>query len=142
MIKHSKMVLGVVLLTSLSAPAVAQEAGDPARGKRLYGRCVTCHTLEEGRHRVGPSLYRIFDSPAGSAKGYDYSASLAAAGKNGLKWDAKSLSGYMADPVKFMRAYMNDEKASTKMVFRVTREQQRLDIIAYLKAVTGGQAPK
>jgi cytochrome c len=142
MLDYLKVAPAVLLMTVASAPATAQVAGDPEQGKRLYGRCVTCHTLEEGKHRVGPSLFRIFGAPAAAAKGFPYSVSLMAAGKQGLKWDAAALSAYMEDPLAFTRSYLKDPKATSKMAFRVPDEKQRLDIVAYLRSRTESQAPK
>ena len=129
-------------LTLLAGTAAAQTAGNPEQGKRLYGRCIACHTLDEGKHRVGPSLFDIFGATAGQVKGYRYSASLVAAGKKGLKWDTKSLVAYLADPRKFTQTYLEDPKATSKMVFRMPNEQQRLDIAAYLEAETSKQGAK
>ena len=86
--------------------------------------------------RVGPSLHGIFGAPAAAAKGYAYSASLVAAGKKGLKWDTETLVAYLADPRKFTQTYLSDPKATSKMLFRMPSEQQRLDIAAYLEAAT------
>ena len=118
-------------LSFVAGSAEAQKTGDPAQGKRLYGRCVACHTLDEGKHRVGPSLHGIFGAPAAAAKGYAYSASLVAAGKKGLKWDTETLVAYLADPRKFTQTYLGDPKATSKMLFRMPSEQQRQDA-AYL----------
>lgn len=126
-------------LVLFAGPAGAQKAGNAEQGKRLYGRCVACHTLEEGKHRIGPSLYGIFGAPAAAAKGYRYTASLVAAGKKGLKWNTEALVAYLLDPRKFTQTYLNDPKATSKMIFRMPNEQQRLDIAAFLEAETARQ---
>jgi len=53
-------------------------ATDPLiRGKKLYKRCITCHTLNEGgKHKIGPNLWMINGMKAGSQDGFAYSTAL------------------------------------------------------------------
>jgi len=53
-------------------------AADPLkRGRILYTRCKSCHTLEEGgKHRVGPNLWNIAGAKAGEKDGFAYSTTM------------------------------------------------------------------
>lgn len=97
--------------------------GDAAAGQRVFGQCRTCHTVEAGVNRVGPSLHALIGRTAGSVPGYTYST----ANKNsGVVWTEENLFAYLENP----RAYI----PGTKMSFVGLRQpQQRADVIAYLK---------
>lgn len=120
------IVAAVLVLTPPSGhSASAQEAlvGDPATGERLYrSRCFACHTLD--RDRVGPRHRDVFGRQAGKVAGYRYSDALAAAN---FEWTTATLGQWLKDPEAFV--------PGQKMNFRVTKDQDRADIIAYLESV-------
>jgi len=60
------------------------------RGAKLYKRCRACHTLDEGgRHKVGPNLWGIYGSKAGSKDGFNYSKAMAA---SDVVWDTPAVT--------------------------------------------------
>jgi cytochrome c len=71
--------LGTVALSSASG---AQEAADGER--LLQQRCGSCHSMEAGQNRLGPSLAGIFGQPAGRVEGARYSGAMRA---SNLVWD-------------------------------------------------------
>jgi len=80
--------------------AEVKEVSSLDRGRKLYKRCVTCHTLEEGgKHKVGPNLYAVFGATAGTKEGFKYSSVMA---ESGLVWTDENLNGYIENPAKFM----------------------------------------
>ncbi len=100
--------------------------GDPARGKRLYGQCQACHTVVEGRNRVGPTLYRIVGRQAGAVEGFDYSPANAEAD---FVWTEDALFAFLEAP--------NDYLPGNRMIFPgIPKEQDRADIVAYLKTIS------
>ena len=54
-------------------------------------------------------------------------------------WTEENLVSYLEDPNVFLKKFLNDngkaDKAtgSTKMIFKVPSEQDRKDVVAYLK---------
>ena len=72
-------------------PALAQEDGQTA----FNNHCRTCHTMEEGDHRQGPSLAGVFGRKAGSLAGYNYSASMK---QSGVVWNEDNLDEFIASP--------------------------------------------
>lgn len=115
----------LALTTALtSGAALADSDGDAAKGKKIFNKCKACHSLEEGKKKVGPSLFGIVGKAAGTVEGYKYSKAMK---ESGLTWDEATLDSFIKKPKKFLKG--------TKMSFAgLKKEDQREDLIAYLKA--------
>ena len=117
--------------TSTSSPKVETAAATVKTpeelGKKVYARCRTCHTLEQGgRHRVGPNLWGIFGKTSGTTEGFAFSKAMKEAA---IVWDEQSISDYVESPKTFM--------PGNKMVFVGLKKQvDRDNLIAYMKAET------
>ena len=100
--------------------------GDPAAGKEVFNQCISCHAVEAGQNKVGPTLHAIIGRPAGQIAGFHYSD----ANKNsGKVWTEQELYTYLANPQK--------EVPGTYMTFiGVSDPQKRADVIAYLQENT------
>lgn len=111
-------------LLSLAGAALAD--GDATRGKAVFRQCQSCHSLDEGANRYGPSLFHLLGRPVASAVGYNYSAAMKAFGAAGHVWDEATLGAYLVAP----RDYIPD----IRMAFAgLKRPDDIADIIAYLK---------
>ena len=97
---------------------------DVAKGEKTFALCRSCHVLDEGVNRVGPSLYKVVGRKSGSVAGYSYSD----ANKNsGVTWTTDVLFTYLKDPKGFM--------PGTKMAFPgIKDDQDRANLVAYLEA--------
>lgn len=117
----------LVLLTLLFAvPLPGHAAGDPVRGAEIFRKCVACHTVESGgRNRVGPRLHGLFGRRAGAVEGFRYSDALKG---SGLVWDDTTLDAYLKDSEGFV--------PGTRMYGGLTLDQDRADVIAYLRQAT------
>jgi len=117
--------------TSLSAPV--SNAQNAQRGEAIFKKCKSCHQIGEGaKNRTGPVLTGVIGRPAGAIEGFKYSASMAQVGAAGLVWNETLLFEYLAGPKKFLQSQLDDRKAKAKMSFRLKKEQDRRDVIAYL----------
>ena len=131
--------LGIALgLTfALGAPMVASSSA-LADGEKLFKRCAACHSLEEGKKKVGPSLFGIVGRKAGTVDGYKYSDINKQASEAGLVWTKENLVAYLEDPQKFLVAYVEaagmEPKKKTKMSFKLRKEDQRVGVVDYLAA--------
>ena len=86
----------VLLLSSLLLPASATAEED---GARAFTPCRACHSLDPAvRNLPGPNLSGVIGRAIGGAADFDYSPVLRKAREDGLRWDAKRLDAFLADP--------------------------------------------
>lgn len=112
--------LTTTLVTHISS---AQDSG---QGATLYQQqCGGCHSVEPNMHLAGPSLWGVVGRKAGSSAGANYSTAL----KNAdILWDSETLDEFLAAPSEFV--------PGTTKVVAVPDNQQRIDLIEYLKTLT------
>ena len=94
-------------------------------GKIMYMRCIPCHTVtKNGRNLVGPNLWGIVDSRAGTREGFQgYSESLK---KSDILWSRETLDLYIKDPAAFL--------PGTNMIYKgLPKEKDRAALLAYLE---------
>lgn len=116
--------------TEAAAPAPAAGAEyasfttDPAAGEKVFALCRSCHVLDEGVNRVGPSLHKVVGRKSGSVPGFAYSD---ANKSSGVTWTTDVLFKYLEDPKGFM--------PGTKMAFPGIKDaQDRANLVAYLES--------
>ncbi len=121
-----RRVLALTTLLAAMATGPALAAGDAAAGEKVFKKCKACHSLEEGKNKVGPSLAGVMGGQAGGVEGYKYSKAMA---NSEVTWDDASMDAFMTKPKKFL--------PGTKMSFPgLKKEADRADLIAYLKQET------
>ena len=97
------------------------------RGAKMFKRCKSCHTLEDGgRHKVGPNLYNIYGANSGSKDGFAYSKAMTGAD---IIWNDETLDGYIENP----RAYIPGNRMS---YVGLRKAPDREALFVYLKAQT------
>lgn len=105
-------------------------AADPAAGEKVFAKCVSCHTVEQGgANGIGPNLYAIVGAPIGKhVAGFAYSSALA---DHGGEWTYENLDEWLANPRGFA--------PGTKMSFAgLSSPEDRANVIAYMHANGGG----
>ena len=124
--KSFLMVTGIIIVIVIFSIAIAIDianAADPVNGKKVFKKCVTCHSLQEGKNKIGPSLYNLLDRKIGSVEGYKYSKAMK---NSSVVWDEESLDKFLTKPRKFI--------PKTKMSFRgIKNKSLRDDLISFLK---------
>ena len=113
-----------------ASPASSAEAksADPAslrRGKIVFLQCRACHSTDDGGiHKVGPNLYGLFGSPAGSKDGFSYSQALI---QSEIIWTEQTLDAFLTKPSTYV--------PGTMMVFAgIGKPEDRAALIAYIKS--------
>ena len=136
----SLMTLAIVALFGLAITASAKADGDPAAGEKVFKKCVACHKVGEGaKNGVGPILSGVIGRPAGTVEGFVYSKLNQNAGANGLVWTEQAIFDYLADPNAYLKKHLTDAGkadqivSATKMMFKLPKEAERQNVIAYLK---------
>jgi cytochrome c len=103
-------------------PVMAFAQGDPTKGEKRFEECAACHTLEAGKHNVGPSLKGVFERTSGEAPGFVYSPAMRRAK---IKWTPQTVEEFVTDPQKMVPA--------NRMPYAgMPDAAARADLIAYL----------
>lgn len=110
----------------LAAPPA--HAADAAAGSDVFkSECAECHSIREGRHKKGPSLFGIVGRTAATLPDYTYSDALR--GRSGWVWTPEQLRRYLSQPAK-------QANPGTKMKYDGLTDAKDLDdLIAYLGAL-------
>lgn len=124
------MSFGVAATVFLAPPTLAADA---EAGEAEFRQCQTCHTVVDGQNRAGPSLFGIAGRAIATVDGYRYSPAMTAFGEDGKVWTDELLDQYMTNPKEMV--------PGTRMTLlgRGPTEEQRANIIAYLKSVVEGE---
>ena len=86
----------LLLLLSLLLPSSAPAEEN---GVRAFTPCRACHSLDAAeRNLPDPNLSGVVGRAVGGAAEFDYSPVLRKARDEGLRWDAKRLEAFLADP--------------------------------------------
>lgn len=119
-----------VMETNNSSSADASNSEDAAllkRGRIVFLRCRSCHTLKEGdRHLTGPNLHGLVGAKAAAKEDYAYSDSLT---QSGVAWTEESLDAWLTSPSGFVKG--------NRMVFAgLPKSSDRMALIRYLAEET------
>lgn len=99
------MSAGAAVLVGAAGLLVAALAvdADPARGERVFQRCLACHSVVAGEHTPpGPNLRGVLGRRAGTLPGFQFSPAMTRAGADGLVWTRTTLDAYLADPEAYV----------------------------------------
>jgi len=115
----------VAFLLAVGSAAHAAD-GDVEKGKQAFNKCKACHSLDEGKNLIGPSLHGIMGRKAGTVAKFSYSKGMA---ELGVTWDEANMRKYLENPKGMV--------PNTKMIFvGIKKESEMDDLMAYLKEAT------
>ena len=104
--------------------AVYLAAADPARGKVVFAKCMSCHTIDAGgKNGIGPNIHGIMGAQIGGhAAGFAYSSALAEIGGT---WTWEQMDAWLKSPKAFA--------SGTKMTFAgLGKPEDRAALMVYL----------
>lgn len=120
-----KLVIAAAAL--FAATSFAQAEGDAAKGETVFKKCAACHAVGDGaKNKVGPQLNGLIGRQIGGVEDYKYGADLVKKGEELGVWTEELVFTYLENPKAFV-------EGKSKMSFRLKKEDQRMDVIAYLK---------
>lgn len=131
--------VAVAVAGLMAAPAFAE--GDAAAGEEAFARqCATCHvvvdadgnTLAGKRAKTGPNLYQVIGRTLGSVEDFRYGKSIVEAGEGGAVWDEAGMAAYLQDPKAYLAEVTGDSGARSKMAYRVRKEDDAVNLAAFL----------
>ncbi|MGE5145129.1 MAG: c-type cytochrome [Candidatus Eiseniibacteriota bacterium] len=101
------------------------------KGAQIAKRCTACHDLsKDGKNKVGPHLYGVVGRDKASIGDYNYSPGMKALQG---KWTFQDLYTYLNNPQAFAKG--------SKMTFKLTKPDERADVIAYLRTLSDNPVP-
>jgi cytochrome c len=113
-----------VLLIGTSFSHVSKAQGNDS-GKALFERrCGGCHAVDH--EKEGPRLGGVYGRTAGKIDSFQYSEALK---KSGIVWSDSTLDKWLTDTEKLV--------PNNDMTFHVEKADERREIIAYLKQISG-----
>jgi cytochrome c len=119
-----KYISAALVLMGLSTASHAE--GNAEQGAKVFKQCVACHSVDDMKNKVGPSLKGIVGRKAATVDGFKYSQGMLAKGAGGVVWDEATLTTYLPDPRGFV--------PGTKMAFNgVKKPDDVANLIAFLK---------
>jgi cytochrome c len=115
----------------LAAPSAwAQDEGGAKDGQAAFNNaCRTCHVVEKGDNRQGPSLHGVVGAKSGQVEGWGYSSALAD-GK--ITWDEATLDKFIENPDSVAPGN------NMKPFGGIADAEQRKLIVSYLAEQSGG----
>ncbi len=127
MIKVKFLAFSLATVIALASSAAFAD-GDAKKGEKVFKKCKACHSMEAGKHKIGPSLAGIVGKKAGSTDFKKYKALKGA----DFSWDEDTLSAWITNQKDFLKSKGLPTK--TAMRVKIKKEDDREDVIAYLKA--------
>jgi cytochrome c len=114
-----------LMLFAVADVGHAQEEGQV----EFNNHCRTCHSVQEGDHRLGPSLHNIMGQEAGTQEGAAYSSAMQA---SSVVWDEETLDRFIENPDAVVPGNNMTPYSG------IAEADVRAAIVGYLQAQSGG----
>lgn len=135
--------VSVLSLVGSTAIAGGHASGDATKGEKTMKKCKACHQIidDEGTvlfkgGKTGPNLYGLAGRKAASVEGFRYGKSIMALGETDFVWDEAEFVSYVADPNKYLKAKLDDSSARSKMSFKLRKDEEALNVWAYIVSLS------
>jgi cytochrome c len=110
---------------SASAKPAGGMAAAAATAPTTFNQCKACHSVERGKHGIGPSLAGVFGDKAGDVPGFEFSDAMKG---SGLTWNAATLDRYLENPRGVV--------PGTTMAFAGIKDAaKRKEVVDYIKTL-------
>ena len=98
MIKGKFLAFGLATVMALASSAAFAD-GDAKKGEKVFKKCKACHSVDKGKHKIGPSLAGIMGRKAGTTSFKKYKALKGA----DFKWDDDNISDWIENQKDFLK---------------------------------------
>jgi cytochrome c len=122
------LAFGIAAAIAATSGAAMADGGEDLFKKK----CGSCHSVEPGKHKIGPSLAGVMGRTAGTAEGYTKYKAMKGAS---FTWDDATMDAWITDQKSFLKDHkdvVGDQK--TAMSAKIKKPEERAAIIEYLKA--------
>jgi len=129
---HKAPLWGMTLAAGLSLGASGALAADAAAGKEVFKECLACHTVEQGKNRVGPSLFGVVGRKAASVDGFRYSKPMQDKAASGMTWTPETLTQYLQAPKEIVPGTMAYAGLKNAPKYKDKPDEAAANVIAFL----------
>ena len=124
----SQVILWVLVITALIVTPSWAEVRLIPIDKKSFKKCVSCHTIaEDGKNKIGPNLWNIFNRGTAKNEDYKYSKKFRAWAEENPVWTPELMDQWLTKSKKLVKG--------TRMSFREKKEKKRAATIVYLKSM-------
>jgi len=113
------------IAAAIAAVSSSAMAFDADKDKR-FKKCKGCHSVEPGKHKMGPSLAGVIGRKAGTAEGFTKYKAFKGAD---FVWDEETIAAWITNTKDFIKERGLKKSA---MNVKVKKEKDREKIIAFL----------
>jgi len=97
-------------------------------GDKEFKRCKSCHSIEQdGKNKIGPNLWNIFNRGTAQNQDYKYSKKFRAWAEENPVWTPELMDQWLTKSTKLVKG--------TKMRFREKKQEKRAATIVYLQSM-------
>ncbi len=122
------LALGLAAAVAITSGSAMAKSG----GEKLFKKkCGSCHSMEPGKHKIGPSLAGVMGRQAGTADGFTKYKAMKGAS---FTWDDAMMDSWITNQKEFLKANASVVGGpKTSMSAKIKKEKDREAIISYLK---------
>ena len=129
MYRPKTRILPALLVAAASVTILSQTPSQASEPPPAARPCLGCHTFDKGAGpRIGPNLWGVFNSQAGSKEDFGYSDAVRSAGEDGLVWTEETLDSWLQGARKYIKG--------TRMSYPGIKDaEKRKEVIEFLKTL-------
>lgn len=119
----SHLLLSALVLSASQHAFASNDNCNADKGRKQFNQCIACHSNKPNEHKMGPTLFGIYGTKAGSQESFSYSIAME---DSSIVWDEKTLAKFLESPMTYI--------PGNSMPFGgIKKDDKRDSVICYLK---------